>query len=342
MTLDEFRAKAKARQQQLASQPNDGLDAFQRDALAFFSRVPEPPLYRRRDDPAKALAATLVEEAELLVARAWRLGREVEAFAPAIEAHVASLVLIAEGKVEAAEPLWHEALQHERAATAPLRLFKRTDDQRGPVFDAATQRSRFDPTPEAGLEVRLACPSCHKVSPFSLSTRVAMHELQCTKCSALFSAYVGEVRSLTLTQLAKNRRRYSFHLEELSGLHSRVEFDDSNIGELAVSRRDLLACLYEHGQLRGVLNLNTSRVLWVSAPGPCFVATVAFGEGAPELHVLRGFRDRVLMPRATGRALVALYYEHGPALARLVGERPVLRRAARSTLQAIIPLVERL
>ncbi|MFT3706559.1 MAG: hypothetical protein QM817_02720 [Archangium sp.] len=343
MELEELRTRAKGRLAKLSAQPNDGLDAYQRDALAFFARVPEPPLYRRRDDPTRALAATLLEEAETLLARAWRLGDQVKTFPPAIEAHALSLALMAEGKVEPAEPLWHEALAKERTATAPLRLWSRTDEKRPAVFESDTRRSRFDPRPEAQVDAKMACPLCHKVSGFSLSPRVATHVLQCLKCSSQFTAYVAELRALEVKHLAKNRRRYHFHVEELSGLQSRVAFDDSNPGELSAARRDLIAFLYDPSTaLRGVLNLNTSRVLWVNAPGMCFVATVAFGDTAPETQSLRAFRDRVLMRSIGGRAFVDAYYAFGPSLAKQVGRFERLKRATRSVLRAAIPVLEKL
>ena len=41
----------------------------------------------------------------------------------------------------------------------------------------------------------------------------------------------------------------------------------------------------------------------------CFVATVAYGDvNAPEVQVLRDFRDSVLMESGLGRKVVALYY----------------------------------
>jgi hypothetical protein len=89
------------------------------------------------------------------------------------------------------------------------------------------------------------------------------------------------------------------------------------------------------GRLRGVLNLNTSRVLWLPG-GPCFVATVAFGEGAPELDVLRRFRDRVLARSAGGRAFIAWYYREGPALARWLGAHRRARAASRVALRLVV------
>lgn len=343
MELEALRARAKERLRQLSAQRNDGLDDFQRDALAFFSRVPEPPLYRRRDDPVRKQASELLEEGETLLARSWRLGSEVSAFTDAVELHLVALSLMSEGRVEAAEPAWHHALELERKATAPLRLWSRTDEKRPEVFESDTRRSRFDPRPEAQVEARLACPRCRKVSQFSLSPRVASHHLSCTHCTSAFVAYIAELRSLEIEPLGRSRRRYLFRVDELSGLPTRIEFDDASNGELGASRRDLLAFLYmPETILRGVLNLNSSRVLWVSSPGPCFVATVAFKEGAPELETLRTFRDRVLARSGPGRSFIAWYYRVGPALAGVVVRRPFLRRATRLVLRSLSRQLEKL
>jgi hypothetical protein len=340
--LEELRKRAKERLRQLSAQRNDGLDAFQRDALAFFARVPEPPLYRRRDDPVRKQAAELLDEGETLLARSWRLGSEVVAFSAAVEQHLVALSRTAEGRVETAEPAWHEALELERKATAPLRLWSRTDEQRPSVFEPDTRRSRFDPRPEAQVEARIACPACHKVSQVSLSPRVATHHLSCTHCSVSFVAYIAELRALELQPLGRNRRRYLFRVDELSGLATRIEFDDASQGELSAARRDLLAFLYfPQTILRGVLNLNSSRVLWVTTPGRCFVATVAFGEDAPELDTLRAFRDQVLALSPAGRAFIGWYYREGPALAEFVGKRPVLRRVTRHALRLVTRQLEK-
>lgn len=342
MELEALRERARDKGRQLSAAPNDGIDAFQADALAFFSRVPEPPLYRRREDPTRGVASGLVDEGTLLLARSWRLGTQLKPFTAALEAHLVALSLMSEGRVEAAEPAWHDALALERTATAPLRLWSRTDDAPPPVFDEKTRRSRFDPRPDAQVEAKLACPACRKVSQFSLSPRVASHRLQCTHCASRFMAYVGELRELDVQSLGRNRRRYRFRIEELSGLATRVEFDDATIAELSASRRDLLAFLYyPETYLRGVLNLNTSRVLWVTSPGACFVATVAFGPDAPELDVLRGFRDDVLAERAWGRRFIEWYYREGPVLAHAVSQRPLVRSATRLGLRAVTAAIAR-
>ncbi|MCP4199086.1 MAG: hypothetical protein GY762_18230 [Proteobacteria bacterium] len=65
----------------------------------------------------------------------------------------------------------------------------------------------------------------------------------------------------------------------------------------------------------------------------CFVATAAFGDyDHPVVKVLRGFRDEFLAPLPGGEALINGYYSVGPAMARVVGESPVLRFGTRSVL----------
>lgn len=340
--LEAVKRRAKARQERLASQPSEAAETFRADVMAFFARVPEPPLYRRRDDPVRQQAAGLVGEGEALLARAWRLGGEVAAHTQALEQHLAALCLVDEGRVEAAAGEWQRALALERAATAANRLWRRTDEAPPPVFDEATRRSRFDPHPEPTVQVKLACPWCQKAGDFTLPPRIAMHSLRCLHCAQGFTAYLAEVRTLDVERLKGNRRHYVFRVEELSGAQARVEFEHVGTEELVAARRDLIAFLYGPPTiLRGVLNLNSSRVLWLPSVGACFVATAVFGASAPELGPLRRFRDEVLLPRRGGRAFVRWYYREGPGLARAVVRRPWLQRAARVMLSGVASAIER-
>jgi len=59
----------------------------------------------------------------------------------------------------------------------------------------------------------------------------------------------------------------------------------------------------------------------------CFVASAAIGSGcAPEVDLLRRFRDEALLCTGWGRAAVAVYYLVGPLLARLISANTLLRR----------------
>ena len=336
MQFDEVKKRALA-----SPRTPDDADAFRRDVLAFFARIPEPPLYRRRDDPARVAAVVLVEDGAMLLGRASRLGPQAAPFSLALEKHLMSLCLIADAKIEAAEPVWKAALTLEREATAALRLWTRNDEGERLVFDRTSGASRFDPQPAALVVAKLACPQCRKVGEYRFSPRAALHRFRCTHCTFEFEAYFAEVRSLELLPLAGKRRRYVFRVEELPGAQTRIEFDDASQGTLTAAPRDLLAFFYAPSEhLRGVLNLNTSRVLWLPTKGPCFVATVAFGEGARELTVLRALRDEVLLKRAAGRAFVRWYYREGPALAGQVRRHPRVRALTRVALSGIVQVLE--
>jgi hypothetical protein len=71
--------------------------------------------------------------------------------------------------------------------------------------------------------------------------------------------------------------------------------------------------------------------------GNCFVATAVYGDyDSAEVRVLRAFRDRVLLPRAFGRACVRGYYRFGPGWAGRLQDRPLARRLVRRFLDGCV------
>ncbi len=71
--------------------------------------------------------------------------------------------------------------------------------------------------------------------------------------------------------------------------------------------------------------------------GGCFIATAAFGSPlAPQVQLLRNFRERFLLPRAAGRMFVELYYALSPPLAEVIAESEMLRAIVRAGLIPII------
>jgi len=73
--------------------------------------------------------------------------------------------------------------------------------------------------------------------------------------------------------------------------------------------------------------------------GFCVVATAAYGAPwAPRVYALRLFRDQYLLSNPLGRGFVALYYEHGPLLARAIADSPWGRSAVRAILGPIADL----
>ncbi len=71
--------------------------------------------------------------------------------------------------------------------------------------------------------------------------------------------------------------------------------------------------------------------------GGCFIAVAAFGSPmAPQVQLLREFRDRYLMTNAPGRLFVSGYYRTSPPLARRIADSEVLRAITRAGLIPVI------
>ena len=71
----------------------------------------------------------------------------------------------------------------------------------------------------------------------------------------------------------------------------------------------------------------------------CFIATAAYGfYSAPQVQLLREFRDRYLKNNAPGRAFVAWYYRCAPHGAQFINEHPWLKPPVRLALMPLIAL----
>ncbi len=69
----------------------------------------------------------------------------------------------------------------------------------------------------------------------------------------------------------------------------------------------------------------------------CFIATVAFGYyDAPQVQLLRDFRDRYLLSHSPGRWFVKQYYTYGPEAARYIERHPEWKSSVRV---ALLPLI---
>ncbi len=69
----------------------------------------------------------------------------------------------------------------------------------------------------------------------------------------------------------------------------------------------------------------------------CFIATAAYGYySAPQVQILRTFRDRCLMTNKPGQAFVEWYYRYGPIGAEFMNAHPWLKPVVRI---ALLPLI---
>ena len=73
----------------------------------------------------------------------------------------------------------------------------------------------------------------------------------------------------------------------------------------------------------------------------CFIATAAYGSGlAPEVTVLREFRDRYMLTNRAGQAFVDWYYAFSPPVAAFIAEHDLLKTAVRMGLTPVVYAVK--
>lgn len=73
----------------------------------------------------------------------------------------------------------------------------------------------------------------------------------------------------------------------------------------------------------------------------CFIATAVYGDvDAPEVEMLRRFRDLHLMPSVWGRWLVRIYYHYAPPIACWLASSSHCRWVVRIVLDRLIGLVD--
>lgn len=74
--------------------------------------------------------------------------------------------------------------------------------------------------------------------------------------------------------------------------------------------------------------------------GGCFIATAAYGSLlAPQVRLLRAFRDQYLVTHALGQAFVEWYYRTSPPLAEMVRQSTQMRAAVQAVLWPVVGTV---
>jgi|GEM_PF-920816 len=71
--------------------------------------------------------------------------------------------------------------------------------------------------------------------------------------------------------------------------------------------------------------------------GGCFIATAAYGSRhAPQVKILREFKDRYLMDNKIGQSFVKLYYTYSPYVSRLIGDSDILKSITKVILTPFV------
>jgi len=75
------------------------------------------------------------------------------------------------------------------------------------------------------------------------------------------------------------------------------------------------------------ISLSEEAVVKSESSGACFIATSVYGSySAPEVVILRQFRDNQLLPHPFGRAFVNKYYKFSPSLSILLNKHKFLKK----------------
>lgn len=93
--------------------------------------------------------------------------------------------------------------------------------------------------------------------------------------------------------------------------------------------------LKEHARFDQVVREAHNKGRTGAKPGPCFIASVAYGPEDARTDQLRRFRDQVLRRHRWGRRFVVVYYRYSPAVAMWLQERDGATRMVRCVLDGI-------
>lgn len=78
-------------------------------------------------------------------------------------------------------------------------------------------------------------------------------------------------------------------------------------------------------------------LLVLEKPSSCFIATAAYGSHlAPEVDILRYFRDTRLRTTYFGRSIILIYEMHSPRLAKVIAKHPALRLVMQRFILSLI------
>jgi hypothetical protein len=208
--------------------------------------------------------------------------------------------------------------------------------------DPVTDADRPAGEAPVGTErVRLVCPKCEIQDLYQLDLTSKQTNVTCAKCHSGFLTRVVVVRAKrSNSSQREGRRRFSIRVQEFLGNEELIEFINAGTNDFELRARDIAAFSYFGGELRVVQNLNVNRYMTVSKPA-CYLASCAYGPLAPEVDLLRRFRDQYLLPGKCGRIIVSAYYRLSPQVAARCGHVQSFRCGTRMLLWPLLVLIRR-
>ncbi len=97
-------------------------------------------------------------------------------------------------------------------------------------------------------------------------------------------------------------------------------------------------CNYNYGLASTNIRVNEGCPEGEGPSEECFIATAVYGtSSAPEVDILREFRDEVLLKNNFGQGLVKFYYQSSPPVAEFIVKHSLMREVVRKV--GIDPLV---
>lgn len=104
-------------------------------------------------------------------------------------------------------------------------------------------------------------------------------------------------------------------------------------------------CNYNYGLASTNIQVNEGCPAGGEPPeDECFIATAVYGTAlAPEIEVLREFRDEVLLKNSLGQELVEFYYQNSPPIAEFISDHPWLKEIVRKVgIDTIVKIINTL
>lgn len=159
----------------------------------------------------------------------------------------------------------------------------------------------------------------------------AQHRTSSFKEVSVICPQCGKRSILTLSGECKGACTYDMDLFESGGGLICVKCGAGFHGNISGKGGGVLHCNYRslngfecHAPIPATSEFVTPR------PSNCFIATATYGHPlAPEIEVLRAFRERHLSLTASGRKFIAFYEKYSPPFANWLAHQPLARLAIR-------------